>query len=77
MAETEIIFVLDSPGATRELVHFLSGLHQLYALPLTILIMSANFGYAAANNAGRLRGAGKVPAAPQFRRRAGRAGLVA
>jgi GT2 family glycosyltransferase len=51
MAETEIIFVLDSPEQRAELVHFLSGLHQLYRLPLTILIMSANFGYAAANNA--------------------------
>jgi GT2 family glycosyltransferase len=51
MAESEIIFVLDSPEQRAELVHFLSGLHQLYALPLTILIMSGNFGYAAANNA--------------------------
>jgi GT2 family glycosyltransferase len=51
MAETEIIFVLDSPEQRAELVHFLSGLHQLYRLPLTILIMSSNFGYAAANNA--------------------------
>lgn len=51
MTETEIIFVLDSPEQRAELVHFLSGLHQLYRLPLTILIMSANFGYAAANNA--------------------------
>jgi len=51
MAEAEIIFVLDSPEQRAELVHFLSGLHQLYRLPLTILVMSANFGYAAANNA--------------------------
>lgn len=51
MAQTEIIFVLDSPEQRAELVHFLNGLHQLYGLPLTVLIMSANFGYAAANNA--------------------------
>ena len=52
MAEAELIFVLDSPEQRADLVHFLSGLHQLYALPMTIVIMSANFGYAAANNAG-------------------------
>ncbi|WP_374650947.1 glycosyltransferase family 2 protein [Dongia sp.] len=51
MREAEIIFVLDSPEQRAELVHFLSGLHQLYGLPLAILVMSGNFGYAAANNA--------------------------
>lgn len=52
MARSELIFVLDSPEQRADLVHFLSGLHQLYQLPMTIVIMSANFGYAAANNAG-------------------------
>jgi GT2 family glycosyltransferase len=52
MARAELIFVLDSPEQRADLVHFLSGLHQLYQLPMTIVIMSANFGYAAANNAG-------------------------
>lgn len=52
MARAELIFVLDSPEQRADLVHFLSGLHQLYAMPMTILVMSANFGYAAANNAG-------------------------
>ncbi|MBV5324944.1 MAG: glycosyltransferase, partial [Rhodospirillaceae bacterium] len=52
MAKAELIFVLDSPEQRADLVHFLSGLHQLYALPMTIMIMSGNFGYAAANNAG-------------------------
>lgn len=60
MAETEIIFVLDSPEQRAELVHFLSGLHQLYGLPLTILIMSANFGYAAANNAAAAVARGQI-----------------
>lgn len=52
MLRAELIFVLDSPEQRADLVHFLSGLNQLYGLPMTILIMSANFGYAAANNAG-------------------------
>jgi GT2 family glycosyltransferase len=52
MARAELIFVLDSPEQRADLVHFLSGLYQLYALPMTIVVMSANFGYAAANNAG-------------------------
>lgn len=59
MAQAEIIFVLDSPEQRPDLVHFLSGLHQLYALPMTIMIMSANFGYAAANNAGAAIAQGK------------------
>jgi GT2 family glycosyltransferase len=50
--QVELIFVLDSPEQRGDLVHFLSGLHQLYDLPMTIVVMSANFGYAAANNAG-------------------------
>ncbi len=59
MREAEIIYVLDSPEQRAELVHFLSGLHQLYGLPLTILVMSANFGYAAANNAAAAAAHGK------------------
>lgn len=59
LTDAEIIFVLDSPEQRGDLVHFLSGLHQLYALPMTILIMSANFGYAAANNAGAAVARGK------------------
>ena len=59
MAGAELIFVLDSPEQRADLVHFLSGLHQLYALPMTIMIMSGNFGYAAANNAGAAIARGK------------------
>lgn len=59
MAQAELIFVLDSPEQRPDLVHFLSGLHQLYALPMTIVVMSANFGYAAANNAGAALARGK------------------
>ncbi|MBL8706151.1 MAG: glycosyltransferase [Rhodospirillales bacterium] len=50
--ESELIFVLDSPEQRRELEHYLTGLHLLYGLPMTLVVMSDNFGYAAANNAG-------------------------
>jgi len=50
--ESELVFVLDSPEQRRELEHYLTGLHLLYGLPMTLVVMSDNFGYAAANNAG-------------------------
>lgn len=52
MRDAELIFVLDSPEQRRELEHYLTGLHLLYGLPMTLVVMSDNFGYAAANNAG-------------------------
>jgi GT2 family glycosyltransferase len=52
LRESELIYVLDSPEQQRELEHFLRGLHLLYDLPMTLAVMSENFGYAAANNAG-------------------------
>jgi GT2 family glycosyltransferase len=48
----EIIFVLDSPEQRADLEHLLVGLHALYALPLKLVVMPMNLGYAAANNAG-------------------------
>lgn len=60
MRRAELIFVLDSPEQRADLVHFLSGLHQLYGLPMTIAVMSGNFGYAAANNAGAALARGDV-----------------
>lgn len=52
MADVELIYVLDSPEQRREVEHLLLGLHGLYALPVTLLVMSANYGFAAASNAG-------------------------
>jgi GT2 family glycosyltransferase len=52
LRESELIYVLDSPEQQRELEHFLRGLHLLYDLPVTLAVLSDNFGYAAANNAG-------------------------
>ena len=50
--EVELIYVLDSPEQRGELEHLLRGLHALTGLPFRLVIMSANFGYAAANNTG-------------------------
>jgi len=44
LAAAQIILVLDSPEQREEVEHLLRGLHAIYALPLTLLIMSANAG---------------------------------
>jgi GT2 family glycosyltransferase len=48
----EIIFVLDSPEQADDVSHMLGGLYRLYQMPMTLAVMSANGGYARANNAG-------------------------
>ncbi len=59
--KAEIIFVLDSPEQRSEVEHLLRGLFRLTGLPVTLVIMPANLGYAAACNAG-----GQVARAPLF-----------
>jgi O-antigen biosynthesis protein len=48
----ELIYVLDSPEQRHEVEHLLLGLHALYALPMILLVMSRNYGFSAACNAG-------------------------
>ncbi|WP_245444217.1 glycosyltransferase [Microvirga sp. KLBC 81] len=48
----ELIYVLDSPEQAQEVEHLLRGLHLIYALPMTLVTMERNGGYARANNAG-------------------------
>ena len=48
----EIIFVLDSPEIEDETKHMLGGLHILHGLPMKLVVMSRNGGYARACNAG-------------------------
>lgn len=50
--QAEIIFVLDSPEQADDVSHLLGGLYRLYKMPMTLAVMSANAGYARANNAG-------------------------
>jgi GT2 family glycosyltransferase len=48
----EIVYVLDSPEQRPELEHLLRGLHLLNGLHARLVVMPANLGYSAANNAG-------------------------
>lgn len=50
--DVELIYVLDSPEQKGELEHLLRGLHVVTGLPCRLVVMGANFGYAAANNTG-------------------------
>jgi GT2 family glycosyltransferase len=73
LRDAEIIYVLDSPEQRDELEHLLRGLHALSGLAFRLVVMPANFGYAAANNAGARASRGRallllnsdvIPAAP-------------
>ncbi|WEX74329.1 glycosyltransferase [Sinorhizobium numidicum] len=48
----EIIYVLDSPEIQDETEHLLGGLHLLHGLPMKLVVMNHNGGYARACNAG-------------------------
>ncbi|KQV34938.1 MULTISPECIES: glycosyltransferase family 2 protein [unclassified Rhizobium] len=51
-ANSEIIYVLDSPEIQDETEHLLGGLHLLHGLPMKLVVMNRNGGYARACNAG-------------------------
>ncbi|WP_262270808.1 glycosyltransferase [Microvirga yunnanensis] len=51
-AHAELVYVLDSPEQAQEVEHLLGGLHLIYGLPLVLVIMERNGGYARANNVG-------------------------
>ncbi|MDQ0560089.1 GT2 family glycosyltransferase [Rhizobium mesoamericanum] len=51
-ANTEVIYVLDSPEIQDETEHLLGGLHLLHGLPMKLVVMNRNSGYARACNAG-------------------------
>lgn len=57
--QCEIIYVLDSPEQEEELRAFLLSHCALYQLPVKLVIMQRNSGYAAANNAGASQATGK------------------
>ena len=50
-AEVEIIYTLDSPEQRAEVEHLLRGLYLLHARSVTLVVMAANAGFAAASNA--------------------------
>jgi GT2 family glycosyltransferase len=49
-AQAEVIYALDSPEQAGEVEHLLRGLHLMHGLPLTLVVMPRNCGYAAATN---------------------------
>ncbi len=57
--ECEIIYVLDSPEQEEELRTFLFNHCTLYQLPVKLVVMERNSGYASANNAGASQATGK------------------
>jgi GT2 family glycosyltransferase len=59
-SQAELIYVLDSPEQAQEIEHLLSGLHLVYALPMTLAIMERNGGYARANIVGATLARGDV-----------------
>ncbi|GGF66414.1 glycosyl transferase family 2 [Azorhizobium oxalatiphilum] len=61
-AHAEVIYVLDSPEQADGVEHLLRGLHLLYDLPLVLVVMARNAGFAAASNAGAREARGEVVA---------------
>jgi GT2 family glycosyltransferase len=59
-SHAELIYVLDSPEQTQEVEHLLGGLHLTYDLPMTLVVMDRNGGYARANNVGASLARGDV-----------------
>lgn len=55
----EIIFVLDSPEQATHVEDLLVGFHLLYGLPIRLVVMERNGGYALACNAGASRASGR------------------
>jgi GT2 family glycosyltransferase len=56
----ELIYVLDCPEHEAEVAHLLGGLHLAYGLPMRLVVMGRNGGFAAACNAGAEAARGEV-----------------
>ncbi|MDR6820040.1 GT2 family glycosyltransferase [Neorhizobium sp. 2083] len=59
-ANAEVIYVLDSPEIQDETEHLLGGLHLLHGLPMKLVVMNRNGGYARACNAGARFARGEI-----------------
>ncbi|WP_210483383.1 glycosyltransferase [Microvirga antarctica] len=51
-ANAELIFVLDSPDQAGDLHHLLGGFYLIYGMPMLVVVMERNAGYARACNTG-------------------------
>lgn len=56
----ELVYVLDSPEQRADVEHLLRGLSLVTGLAFRLVVMSANFGYAGANNTGVRHARGRV-----------------
>ena len=56
----ELIYVLDSPEQRPAFERMLRGLYATYAMPCRLLVMSGNYGFAAACNAGATLATGRL-----------------
>jgi GT2 family glycosyltransferase len=60
LARTDLIYVLDSPERSRDLIALASGLVDLYRVPFRIAILAQNTGFAGANQAGASLARGRL-----------------
>ena len=58
--ETDLIYVLDSPQQTEELLAYAADLHPIYRVPFRVAVLNRNAGFAAANNAGAGLASGRL-----------------
>jgi len=52
IADTDLVYVLDSPELAAQLVDQCARLHRLYRIPFRVVILSENSGFSTANNMG-------------------------
>jgi O-antigen biosynthesis protein len=59
-ADAELIYVLDTPELAPALSELVAELHELYGLPVKVLTLNRNGGYAIANNRGVSQARGRL-----------------
>jgi GT2 family glycosyltransferase len=60
LLETDLIYVLDSPQQSEELLSYAAELYPIYRVPFRVAVLERNFGFAGANNAGAGLAAGRL-----------------
>jgi GT2 family glycosyltransferase len=60
IARSDLIYVLDSPERSRELITLASGLAELYRVPFRVVALAENAGFAGANRAGASLARGRL-----------------
>ncbi|HVQ37207.1 MAG TPA: glycosyltransferase family 2 protein, partial [Pyrinomonadaceae bacterium] len=60
LADSDLIYVLDSPELTEAVLTIAPHLFELYRVPFRVVILNDNFGFAAANNIGAAVARGRL-----------------